>query len=123
MKLSTKTIASLLVMTAVATAVPGLSQLTIPKRSKKSHFDKLLARHDRKGELRAEILGISPQELKKMCRTMTLTEVIHRCGLKGKRDFRAALFGRLRNELLQRGWSRSRIDAYVLTRAQRVMAV
>ena len=123
MKLSTKTIASLLVMTAVATAVPGISQLTTPKIKRKSHFDKLLARHDRKGELRAEILGISPQELKKMCRTMTLTEVIHRCGLKGKRDFRAALFGRLRNELLQRGWSRSRIDAYVLTRAQRVMAV
>lgn len=122
MKLSTKTVASLLVVTAVAAAVPGLSQIAIPKKRRESLFDKLLSRHDRKGELRAEILGISPHEFKQMSRTMTFEDVIQACGLYSKRDFRLALMGRLRNELLQRGWTRSRIDSYILMRAPRMMA-
>ena len=93
MKLTTKTVASLLVVTAVAAAVPGLSQITIPKKRRESQFDKLLSRHDRKGELRAEILGISPHEFKQMSKKMTFEEVIQACGLYSKRDFRLALAG------------------------------
>jgi hypothetical protein len=119
MKLSTKTVASLLVVTAVAATVPGLSQITIPKKRRESQFDKLLATHDRKGELRAEILGLSPHEFKQMSKKMTFEQVIQSCGLYSKRDFRIALLGYLRNELLGRGWSRTRIDAYILTRAPR----
>ena len=48
-----------MVVTAVASAMPGASQLGVPRQRRKSQFDKLLAVHDRKGELRAEILGIS----------------------------------------------------------------
>lgn len=120
MKLSTKTVASLLVVTAVAAAVPGLSQIAIPKKRRESQFDRLLAIHDRKGEIRAEILGISPHEFKQMSRRMSLEEIIHHSGIYSKRDFRIALLGYLRNELLARGWSRARIDAYILTRAPRV---
>ena len=120
MKLSTKTVASLLVVTAVAAAVPGLSQITIPKKRRESLFDKLLSTHDRKGEIRAEILGVSPHEFKQMSKTKNFEQVILACGLYSKRDFRLALLGRLRNELLQRGWSRARIDTYVLTRAPRM---
>ena len=119
MKLSTKTVASLLVVTAVAAAVPGLSQITIPKKRRESQFDKLLATHDRKGELRAEILGLSPHEFKQLARKMSFEEVIHYCGLHSKRDFRVALLGYLRNELLSRGWSRTRIDSYIMMRAAR----
>lgn len=122
MKLSTKTVASLLVVTAVAAAVPGLSQVAIPKKRRESLFDKLLNRHDRKGELRAEILGVSPHEFKQMSKAMTFEEVIQTCGLYSKRDFRLALMGRLRNELLHRGWTRSRIDSYIMMRAPRMMA-
>ena len=120
MKLSTKTVASLLVVTAVAATVPGLSQITIPKKRRESQFDKLLSAHDRKGELRAEILGLSPHEFKQMSKTKSFEEIIHACGLYSKRDFRLALAGRLRNELLSRGWSRARIDTYVMTRAPRM---
>ena len=120
MKLSTKTVASLLVVTAVAATVPGLSKFTIPKKRRESLYDKLLSRHDRKGVLRAEILGISPHEFKQMSKKMTFLEVIQACGLYSKRDFRLALMGRLRNELLHRGWTRSRIDTYVLMRAPRM---
>ncbi len=120
MKLSTKTVASLLVVTAVAAAVPGLSQITIPKKRRESQFDRLLAAHDRKGELRAEILGITPHEFKQMSRKLTFEQVIQRCGLLSKRDFRIALLGYLRSELLARGWSRARIDSYVMMRATRL---
>lgn len=119
MKLSTKTVASLLVVTAVAAAVPGLSQITIPKKRRESQFDRLLATHDRKGELRAEILGLSPHEFKHLSKKMTFEEVIHHSGLHSKRDFRLALLGYLRSELLSRGWTRTRIDSYILTRAPR----
>lgn len=120
MKLSTKTVARLLVVTAVAAAVPGLSQIAIPKKRRESQFDKLLATHDRKGELRAEILGISPHEFKLMSKTDSFEQVVQSCGFYSKRDFRIALLGYLRNELLQRGWSRTRIDAYIMVRAPRL---
>lgn len=121
MKLSTKTVASLLVVTAVAATAPGLSQIAIPKKRRESQFDKLLSRHDRKGELRAEILGLSPHEFKQMSKQMSFEQVIQACGLYSKRDFRIALLGYLRSELLHRGWSRTRIEAYVLTRAPRMV--
>ena len=119
MKLSTKTVASLLVVTAVAAAVPGLSQISNNKKRRESQFDKLLATHDRKGELRAGILGLTPHEFKQLMKKMTFEEVIQHCGLLGKRDFRIALLGYLRSELLARGWSRARIDSYVMMRATR----
>ena len=123
MKLSTKTVASLLVVTAVAAAVPGLSQIAVPKKRRESQFDKLLQTHDRKGELRAEVLGISPHRFKQMCKKMPFEEVIRTCGLSSRRDFRIALFGCLKNELLGRGWSRAKIEAYILTRAPRMALV
>lgn len=120
MKLSTKTVAQLMVVTAVAAAVPGLSQIAIPRKRRESQFDKLLSAHDRKGELRATILGLSPHEFKQMSRTMKFEAIIQGCGFYSKRDFRIALLGYLRNELLSRGWSRARIDSYMLTRAPRL---
>ncbi|QQS22159.1 hypothetical protein IPM09_01285 [Candidatus Saccharibacteria bacterium] len=122
MKLSTKTVARLLVVTAVAAAVPGISQVTIPKKQRESRFDKLLATHDRRGELRAHILGMSAHEFKQLRRKLSFEAIIRRAGMHSKRDFRLALLGYLRNELLQRGWSRTRIDTYVLTRAPRMIS-
>lgn len=120
MKLSTKTVATLLVATTVAAAVPGLSRVTVSKRWRESRFDHLLQRHDRKGELRAELLGISPHEFRQLSRTLSLEEIIKSCGIDSVRTFRVALAGKLRDELRIRGWSRARIDTYVLRRTLRV---
>ncbi len=120
MKLSTKTVASLLVVTTVAAAVPGLSQITIPKKRRESQFDKLLQRHDRKCEIRAELLGMTPYEFKQLSKTKAFEEIIVARGLKNKRIFRVALMGYLRNELRQRGWTTSRIDTYVMARSVRM---
>ena len=122
MKMSTKTIASLMVVTAVASAIPGVSQLGVPRQRRKSQFDKLLAVHDRKGELRAEILGIDALTFRRMSRTYSFAQIVRECGIGSTRAFRLALFGRLRDELLRRGWSRAKIDAYMAARVVRAAA-
>lgn len=119
MKLSTKTVASLLVVATVAAAVPGLSQLTVPKKRRESQFDKLLSRHDRKGEIRAELLGMTPLEFRQLSRKKSFDQIIKLSGMSSKRVFRMALVGYLRNELRQRGWTTRRIDSYVTMRAMR----
>lgn len=119
-KLPTKTVATLLAVTTVAAAVPGLSQVAIPKKRRESQFDKLLSRHDRKGEIRAEILGLTPHEFKSLLKTKKFDDIISACGFYSKRDFRIALMGYLRNELKMRGWTSARIDSYILMRSVRL---
>lgn len=119
-KLSTKTIATLTVVTAAAAAVPGLSQTAL--NTSQSQFDKLLQRHDRKGELRADILNMSAHEFKKQLRHHTFDEIISKAGMT-KRTFRMALLGKLRNELRQRGWTTAKIDAYIRARTGRTQPV
>lgn len=120
MKLSTKTVASLLVVTAVAAAVPGLSQIAVPKKRRESQFDRLLSTHDRKGEIRAQLLGVSAHEFRRMRRNMSFDQVLRVCGFYSKRDFRVALLGYLRGELIGRGWSRDKIESYIMVRAPRM---
>lgn len=119
-KLSTKTIATLTVVTAAAAAVPGISK-ALP-RSNESQFDKLLQRHDRKGEIRAEILNIAPHELKRLLRHESFDAIIHKAGMT-KRTFRLALLASLRNELRLRGWTTSKIDSYIQIRSPRTLPV
>lgn len=118
MKQSTKTVTSLLVITTIAAAVPGISRIIKPTKRHESQFDKLLQRHDRKGEVRAEILGLSALEFREMTKKKSFEQIISSRGMS-KRAFRMALVGYLRNELKQRGWSATRIDNYVMTRAVR----
>ncbi|MBP6038505.1 MAG: hypothetical protein KA604_04185 [Candidatus Saccharimonas sp.] len=120
MKLATKTIATLLAAASIAAAVPGISQLPISRRRRRSQFDALLQRHDRKGEIRAELLGMEVADFRRALRTQTLEQIIISQGLRSKRTFRIALVGMLRDELLQRGWTRARIDRYVMIRALRM---
>lgn len=119
MRMSTKTLTSLLLVTAVAAAVPGISKIPGTKR-RESQFDRLLQRHDRKGELRAEILGMEPLEFRAMQKRLEFKDIIRRAGFKNDRAFRLALFGKLKNELHQRGWSPQRIERYVTARSGRI---
>jgi hypothetical protein len=118
--MSTKTLTSLLIVTGVAAAVPGISQLPGRKGRHESKFDRILQRHDRKGELRAEVLGINALELRDMQKRLPFKDIIRRSGFKNDRAFRLALFGKLKNELRQRGWSSQRIEHYVAVRSSRI---
>lgn len=120
MKLSTKNLASLLVLAVVASAVPGISSLPRSRQKKQSQFDRILQRHDRKGELRAALLGVEPHIFRSLQRKMPLEEVITRYGFSDTRHFRMALCGKLRDELRQRGWSARRIDRLVALKGARL---
>lgn len=120
MRISTKTLATLLVVTAVAAAVPGISSLPSRGRRRESQFDRLLHRHDRKGELRADVLGVDPATFKGLQKKLSFDEIARRYGFSGKRAFRMALLGKLKNELRLRGWTTRRIDQYVMTRSSRM---
>lgn len=120
MRIATKTVASLLIVTAVATAVPGISKLPGSKRRHESQFDRLLQRHDRKGELRADVLGLDPMTLRDMQKRMSFEEIARSKGFRNVRAFRLALLGKLKNELHHRGWTSQRIERYVIARSPRL---
>lgn len=105
-QLSTKSIGSLL--TATATAIRDVG-----KRASQKHLDRVLQRHDRKGDIRASILGMSPPEFRDALRKHSFEELIRLHGFKSQHEFMVALRGRLLNELLHRGWSRNKINGYV----------
>ena len=120
MRISTKTLATLLVVTAVAAAVPGISRIPGSKRRQESQFDRLLQRHDRKGELRSDVLGLSPLVFRDMQKKLSFDEIARRRGFLDKRAFRVALFGKLKNELRMRGWTTKRIEQYMGARSGRL---
>lgn len=120
MQLSTKTLASLLLVTAVAAAMPGISSVTGTKRRRESQFDKLLQHHDRKGQLRADVLGLSSEAFRDLQKKKTFQEIIKQQGFTTVRAFRLALLGKLKSELRSRGWTKHRIDHHVTDRSSRI---
>lgn len=118
MRISTKTLTSLLLVTTVATALPALGSRG--KTRSDQRLERILQKHDRKAEIRAEILGISAFEFRALSRQLPLSDIVKRHGFANVRDFRVALMGKLRSELRRRGWSNHRIDQFVLLRSDRV---
>lgn len=107
MKLSTKTLVALLKETA-----------RVVKHSS-SHaggrfnvrMERLLQRHDRKGELRSSVLGIPLVDFKTLEKQQTPAVALKTRGFKATGDYYRALLGKMMVELRQRGWSDRRISA------------
>lgn len=118
MRISTKTLTSLLLVTTVATALPAIGAKG--KTRSDQRLERILQKHDRKAEIRAEILGISAFDFRTLSKHMPLSDIVKRHGFTSVRDFRVALMGKLRSELRQRGWSNRRIDQFVLLRSDRI---
>jgi hypothetical protein len=119
MKIPTKTLTSLMVMTTVAAALPGASW-GLTRRHRESKFDRILQHHDRKGELRAEVLGIDALEFRALQRQVSFPTIIRRYGFRDERAFRLALLGKLKDELRGRGWNHRRIERFVDMRSERI---
>lgn len=121
MRISTKTLASLLILTAVSAARPRLGSKEKVQAKRQAQFDRILQRHDRKGELRAEVLGMHPLELRDIQKRVSFAEIARRKGFLDERAFRTALYGKLKNELHNRGWTTRRIEQYVIARSGRLV--
>lgn len=104
MKLSTKSIASLL--TAVKKTVE--QSRSVPKSSLK-HLERLLRRHDRKGELRASVLNLDAATFKREHRRLSSEQMAKKYGFQDIIHYLQALYARLKHELRCRGWSARRL--------------
>lgn len=115
MKVATKTLTSLLIITVLTlsstTLVTATSNIGQNMGHKAEHrFERITKRHDRKMELHASVLGVSPLELKEELKSGTLDQVLKKHGFKTREDFRLAVAGKLKDELKKRGWSEEKIQ-------------
>lgn len=119
MKIATKTLVSLLIITVLALGNSGLVQASSSSQ-KDSRIDRVTRRHDRKLELQASVLGIPPEQLREELKTSTWEQVLKKHGFKNKQAFRVALAGKIKDELKKRGWSDSKIHKVVKNRLDRL---
>lgn len=110
MKLATRTLGSLLIATAVA----------LKKTNRRTAFERLLRHHDRKAELRAEVLGVDPMTYRSLQKHYSTSQLVRQFGFKDQQDFRQAVFGKIKTELRSRGWSAKKIDRFVASRSDRL---
>lgn len=120
MRLATKTLESLLTATsaivdAPKTAVTGGTKLWV-------RFDRILQRHDRKGELRASLLGISAEQFRELQKKSSFEDLVRRFGFRDLHGYCQALLGKVKDELRLKGWSQARIDQFMHARVDRLHA-
>lgn len=120
MKLSTKSLSSLLLTTGSMMASMSRKARDTHRRHREERLERILQRHDRKGELRADLLGLSPIEFRYMQKKSSFEEIVRSRGFRNTYEFQRALFGKLREELIQRGWTRQKIDRFVIARSARL---
>lgn len=112
MKISTKTLVSLLIASATLSRQPTLgSEYLSEKRDKR--LERLLLHHDRKAELRSHIFNMDPASVKDLQKKQTLKETAAQYGFPDIKSFRHALHGKIKDELRKRGWSHRRIDDHI----------
>jgi len=127
MKIATKTLATLLIVTVMSIATmsgASAAALASDTKSKASNqrLERIQRRHDRKLELRATVLGMTSGELKHELKTKTFDQILKRHGFRDREAFHTALVGKLKDELKRRGWSDRKITHFLEKRAQRFAA-
>ena len=115
MRLATRTLESLITATQSVIQAPNT-----PGKSWKK-FERILKRHDRKGELLARILSITPEHYRELQKRLPLEQLVRQCGFRDSRSFALALLGKLKDELHLRGWSQARIERMLGARSQSYM--
>lgn len=115
MKIATKTLTSLLIITVLTISTSSLVGATsdmgrsVGKRAE-HRLERITRHHDRKMELQASILGITPIELKEELKVNTFDQVLKKHGFKTREDFGIAMTGKLKDELKKRGVSEEKIQ-------------
>lgn len=117
MKLSTKSLLSSLTA-AIVNAAPSRHHITSQRHERR--YEKVLRKHDRKGELRASVLGVNSFDFREQERKHSLLEIVTSYGFSDERAFYRALIGKIHQELRERGWTSHRIQHFEMTRLHRV---
>lgn len=121
MKIATKTLVSLLIITALTISSSSFASATSGNGMRReSRIERITRKHDRKLELTADILGISSEQLKEELKVSSFDQVLKKHGFKTREDFRTALSGKIKDELKKRGWSDEKIQKVVDHRLARM---
>lgn len=122
MKIATNTLATILIIAMLT--LPNMSVAATSGDTSKRRDDRKLQRvykhHDRKMELRASVLGLSPIELREQLRQKPFDTLIKQHGFKSRETFHTALIGKMKDELHRRGWSDQKIDKFLQKRMDRL---
>lgn len=123
-KITTNTLATLVLVGMLSLSAMDISSASKGRLTADNQLLKKLERvyqhHDRKHELRASVLGISPDELRAQLKARPLDMIIKKHGFKNKLSFYTAMTGKLKDELRRRGWSERKIEEYVQKRLARL---
>lgn len=121
MKIATKTLVSLLIITALTISSSSFASATSGSGMRReSRIERITRKHDRKLELTADILGIANEQLKEELKVSSFDQVLKKHGFKTREDFRTALSGKIKDELKKRGWSDEKIQKTVDHRLARL---
>jgi len=125
MKIRTKALISLLVitmLTVTAATVPAsaLSSSGDMAGQANKKLEKLQQHHDRKMELRASVLGMSPDELKMALKAKSFNQILKEKGFASRQAYHLALFGKVKEELRRRGWDDKKIQQFIQKRLERL---
>jgi len=121
MKIATKALVTMLAITVLVTsAVPVGAMSTAGSTAVTRQLDRLQQHHDRKLELRASLLGMTPEQLKDALKTKSFNQILKEHGFSSRQAYYNALFGKLKDELRTRGWSDSKIQAFINKRVERL---
>lgn len=123
MKIATKALLTLLIVSALTISSGSAVLATADNSVRRSNkLERLQRHHDRKLELRASILGITPQELKQELKDSSFDKVLKKYGFKDRAAFEVALNGKVKDELKRRGWSESKLNKLLQKRAERLQS-
>ncbi len=126
MKIGTKALVSLFIITMLTLSVSGsaLALGSSERSSRPNDSDRLLERlqqhHDRKMELRASVIGISAEQLRSELKSKTFQKILKEHGFASKEAFHTALSGKIKDELMRRGWDEKKIQNFLQKRFERL---
>lgn len=123
MKIATNTLVTIFVIGLLAMTAPTVSAMSSTSATadrSERRLERVYRHHDRKMELRASVVGISPDQLREELKTSSYDQVLKRHGFKDRHAFHTALLGKVKDELKNRGWSEKKITHYLQKRADRL---
>ncbi len=123
-KIATNTLATLVLIGIMSLSTVNVSALAFAEAQeinpKIRKLERIYQHHDRKLELRASVLGISPEELRAQLKAKSLDTIVKKHGFKNRLTFYNAVTGKLKNELHRRGWSERKIETFAQKRLARL---
>ena len=120
MKIGTKALASLMVVVMLTiSAVPVAALGDTSSMHVTKQLDRLQQYHDRKMELRASVLGMTPDDLRSQLKTKSFNQIMGEHGFASRQAYNLALLGKLKDELKRRGWDERKIQGLLTKRLER----